>query len=135
MLFGIHTMLASKASPVSAARTHSSCRGSSHIRFFVSFRLRKSPTELPQNGCHLMPYVLESLGRLVGGCAELGDAKSPDADAGPTSGRSAALDSSDDELSERIDHIFSRGQARAILSRRLGINPRRRCSLPYGVSL
>ena len=64
-----------------------------------------------------------------------GVAGAADADTGPTSSRSAALDSPDDELSERIDHIFSRGPARAVQSRRLGIDPGSRRPLSSGASL
>ena len=64
-----------------------------------------------------------------------GAAGAADADAGPTSGRSSALDSPSDELSERIDHIFSRGSATAVQSRRLGIDPGSRRPLPSGASL
>ena len=71
---------------------------------------------------------------LAAGFAD-GVAGAADADAGPTSGRSASLDSSGDELSERIDHIFSRGPAAAVQSRRLGIDPGRRRPLPSGASL
>ncbi len=64
-----------------------------------------------------------------------GVAGAADADAGPTAGRSAALDSPGDELSQRIDHIFSRGPAAAVQSRRLGIDPGRRRPLPSQVQL
>ena len=123
LLFGIHTSAGLESQPCFRGDNALKLSRLKPHPFLHQFLAPEVPLELPQDGCHLMPYVLESLGRLVGGCAELGDAKSPNADAGPTSGRSAALDSPDDELSERaIDHIFSRGQARAIQSRRLGIN-------------